>query len=108
MESLYTHKDLLSFDTRGQLKLNPRHQEVAGNPQKLSVRGHELDAQTMRLAVPVINLSIYVNPITAFVIKPAIIVKTLDGGVSISKGERNFFTSIYTVENSIEYCLLLH
>lgn len=91
MESLYTHKDLLSFDAKGQLKLNPRHQEVAGNSQKLSVRGHELDVQTMRLAVPVINLSIYVNPMTAFVIKPAIIVRTLGEGFSISRGEKEFF-----------------
>lgn len=38
------------------------------------VKGHTLSEKTMRIAVPVINISIYLNPTLSFLIKPAIVI----------------------------------
>lgn len=41
------------------------------------VKGHTLSEKTMRIAVPVINISIYLNPTLSFLIKPAIVIITI-------------------------------
>ncbi|XP_063972885.1 dihydroxyacetone phosphate acyltransferase [Diachasmimorpha longicaudata] len=70
-ESLNTHKNLLSFDLHNSLTLHDNYRDVKSGKIR-NVRGHDLDERTMKIAVPAINLGIYVNPIFAFFTKAAI------------------------------------
>lgn len=40
--------------------------------------GHSLSEQTMLLAVPAINIALYVNPVLSYLINGALIVMTID------------------------------
>ncbi|XP_046413908.1 dihydroxyacetone phosphate acyltransferase [Neodiprion fabricii] len=72
LDSLFTHRELLKFDSCGELMLMERHRESqASDPRK--VKGHVLTEKTMRLAVPAINMATYVNPSMAFLAKPALV-----------------------------------
>ncbi|XP_014205298.1 dihydroxyacetone phosphate acyltransferase [Copidosoma floridanum] len=69
LESLETHKDLIEVDAQNNLKLknNP-----ANFSQVQGFKGHALSDKTLRIAVPVINLMIYVNPVFAYLSLPAL------------------------------------
>lgn len=69
LESLQTHKNLIEIDPEQNLKLKNRH---VGVTQRKSVKGHPLREETLKFSVPVINLMIYVNPVFAYLSRPAI------------------------------------
>lgn len=83
-ESLRTHRDLIHLDSSSSseesgssnlLRLRSRHKNIAVSHLKVDkdensaeskgIKGHALSEETMRIAVPAINLSIYVNPVFA-------------------------------------------
>jgi hypothetical protein len=68
-ESLQTHKNLIELNSEKKLKLKNRHVNVT---QLKSVKGHLFSQETLKIAVPAINLMIYVNPVFAYLAKPAI------------------------------------
>lgn len=68
-ESLQTHRDLIDVDSENNLKLKSRH---VGVSQLKDVKGHTLSESTLRIAVPTINLMIYVNPVFAHLSKLAL------------------------------------
>ncbi|XP_011498867.1 PREDICTED: dihydroxyacetone phosphate acyltransferase [Ceratosolen solmsi marchali] len=68
-ESLQTHKNLMELNSEQKLKLKPRHNNVT---QLKNVRGFLLKQETLNIAVPAVNLMIYVNPVFAHLAKPAI------------------------------------
>ncbi|XP_015122459.1 dihydroxyacetone phosphate acyltransferase [Diachasma alloeum] len=70
-ESLNTHKNLLSFDSHNSLTLHGSYRDIKSGKIR-NVRGHNLDERTMKMAVPAINLGIYVNPTFALFTKPTI------------------------------------
>ncbi|CAK9815530.1 Dihydroxyacetone phosphate acyltransferase [Anthophora quadrimaculata] len=72
LNTLKPHEELLVFDALNILRLKERHRETKLK-SNTCVKGHTLSERTMRIAVPVINISIYLNPTLAFLIKPAIV-----------------------------------
>ncbi|XP_012151389.1 dihydroxyacetone phosphate acyltransferase isoform X2 [Megachile rotundata] len=72
LDSLKPHEELLVFDTLELLRLKERHKS-AKLKSNTRVKGHTLSESTMRVAIPVINISIYLNPTLSFLIKPAIV-----------------------------------
>ncbi|KAJ8673757.1 hypothetical protein QAD02_005019 [Eretmocerus hayati] len=75
IESLNTHKDLIEIDSEQNLRLRSRH---SGISQLRDIKGYPLMDQTLRIAVPAINLMIYVNPVFAYLSKSAITAVSLD------------------------------
>ncbi|KOC60947.1 Dihydroxyacetone phosphate acyltransferase [Habropoda laboriosa] len=71
LDTLKPHEELLMFDTLNILRLKERHRETKLK-SNARVKGHTLSERTMRIAIPVINISIYLNPALSFLIKPAI------------------------------------
>lgn len=69
LDSLKTHNNLLEIDFEQNLKLKNRH---TGVTQLKSIKGYPLSEKTLKIAVPVMNLMIYVNPVFAYLSKPAI------------------------------------
>lgn len=69
LESLKTHINLVDTDSFQNLRLRKRHTGVS---QIKSVKGHPLSEETLKIAVPSINLMIYVNPVFAYVSKMCI------------------------------------
>ncbi|XP_001599857.1 dihydroxyacetone phosphate acyltransferase [Nasonia vitripennis] len=69
LESLKTHNNLLEIDFEQNVKLKNRH---TGVTQLKNIKGYPLSEKTLKIAVPVINLMIYVNPVFAYLSKPAI------------------------------------
>ncbi|KAH0558126.1 dihydroxyacetone phosphate acyltransferase [Cotesia glomerata] len=76
-ESLFTHRNLLGFDSSGLLIIHGSHREIKSN-KTIRVKGHTLDDRTMSIAVPTINLAIYVNPIFAIFTKLSIAVLSIN------------------------------
>ncbi|XP_060831256.1 dihydroxyacetone phosphate acyltransferase [Bombus pascuorum] len=72
LNSLKCHEELLIFDASQILRLKERHRTTKLG-SNIRVKGHTLLERTMRIAVPVINISIYLNPALSFLIKPAIV-----------------------------------
>ena len=72
LDTLKPHEELLVFDTLKVLRLKKRH-KTRKLTSNISFKGHMLSETTMRIAVPVINISIYLNPTLSFLIKPAIV-----------------------------------
>nr|XP_034191306.1 dihydroxyacetone phosphate acyltransferase isoform X2 [Osmia lignaria] len=72
LDTLKPHEELLVFDTLKVLRLKKRH-KTTKLTSNICVKGHMLSETTMRIAVPVINISIYLNPTLSFLIKPAIV-----------------------------------
>ncbi|XP_058799802.1 dihydroxyacetone phosphate acyltransferase [Phymastichus coffea] len=66
LESLKTHRNLIEIDSLQNLRLRKRH---IGVSQIKSVKGHLLSEETLKIAVPSINLMIYVNPVFAYLSK---------------------------------------
>lgn len=79
LESLSPHDELIAFDSSNALRLKQRHKEIKPlrNVVDSNVKGHALSEATMRVAVSAINIAIYVNPILALLIKPALISATI-------------------------------
>ncbi|XP_008548281.1 dihydroxyacetone phosphate acyltransferase [Microplitis demolitor] len=76
-ESLNTHRNLLGFDSNGMLIIHGSQREIKSN-KTIRVKGHTLDDRTMSIAVPTINLAIYVNPIFAIFTKLSIAVLSIN------------------------------
>ncbi|KAL7298313.1 hypothetical protein TKK_0008662 [Trichogramma kaykai] len=68
LNSLQTHKDLLGIDSDQNIKIKDRH---IGGIQSKSIKGYSLKETTLKLAIPVINVMIYVNPVFAYLSRPA-------------------------------------
>ncbi|KAK2576266.1 hypothetical protein KPH14_005632 [Odynerus spinipes] len=76
LESLKTHSELLTFDESNMLSLKSSNIEM--NSEKYTnVKGHTLNKRTMAVAVPTINLTIYVNPVLFFLAKLGIVTATI-------------------------------
>ncbi|XP_043786567.1 dihydroxyacetone phosphate acyltransferase isoform X1 [Apis laboriosa] len=73
LDSLKCHEELLVFDISKTLRLKERYRTIKLK-NNIYVKGHTLSEKTMRIAVPVINISIYLNPTLSFLIKPAIVI----------------------------------
>uniref|UniRef100_A0A0C9RZE4 Gnpat_1 protein n=2 Tax=Fopius arisanus TaxID=64838 RepID=A0A0C9RZE4_9HYME len=67
-ESLNVHKNLLSFDSNNSLTLHETYRDIKSEKLR-NVRGHTLEERTMKIAIPAINLCIYVNPTFALFTK---------------------------------------
>ncbi|OAD62171.1 Dihydroxyacetone phosphate acyltransferase [Eufriesea mexicana] len=72
LDSLKPHEELLVFDASKILRLKERHRTTKLK-SNIRVKGHTLLERTMRVAIPVINISIYLNPTLSFLIKPAVV-----------------------------------
>lgn len=72
LNGLKSHEELLIIDTSNILRLKERHR-ITKLKNNTCIKGHTLLEKTMRIAVPVINISIYLNPTLSFLIKPAIV-----------------------------------
>ncbi|XP_017886674.1 dihydroxyacetone phosphate acyltransferase [Ceratina calcarata] len=71
--ALRPHQELIAFDASHALRLRERHRTTGGATAVARVKGHALSETTMRIAVPVLNLSIYLNPTLAFLMEPAVL-----------------------------------
>lgn len=89
LDSLKTHNNLLEIDFEQNLKLKNRH---TGLTQLKSIKGYPLSEKTLKIAVPVINLMIYVNPVFAYFSKPAIAALCIN---LPSKGKVLFFSLFF-------------
>ncbi|CAD6211932.1 GSCOCG00003905001-RA-CDS [Cotesia congregata] len=69
LKKLITHNGLLI--------IHGSHREIKSN-KTIRVKGHTLDDRTMSIAVPTINLAIYVNPIFAIFTKLSIAVLSIN------------------------------
>lgn len=70
------HKNLIDFDEEENLLL--KHDRVVlDNIDHSKLKGHQLDEETMTLAVPYVMLQIYVNPALHYLINSSIILKVL-------------------------------
>ncbi|XP_031826965.1 dihydroxyacetone phosphate acyltransferase [Nomia melanderi] len=72
LNALKTQEELLTLDPLEILRLKQRHR---GTKLQINTRikGHTLSEKIMQIAVPVINMSIYLNPTLSFLIKPAMV-----------------------------------
>lgn len=85
LESLFTHRQLVTFNSNGKLMLMERHRDSQTcDPKK--VKGHLLCERTMTLAIPAINVILNTNPSMAFLANPALVaVSVIESGVSRGK-----------------------
>lgn len=74
LNTLKPHEELIAFDESNILRLKERHRTSGTGTIVARVKGHALSEITMKIAVPVINISIYLNPTLAFLMEPAIVV----------------------------------
>lgn len=77
MESLEPHNELIALDSSNTLRLKQRHRR-SKPATTFNVKGHTLSELTMSVAVPAINIAIYVNPVLASLAKAALITVTID------------------------------
>ncbi|KAM0731773.1 Dihydroxyacetone phosphate acyltransferase [Formica fusca] len=77
LESLKPHNDLIVFDSSNMLKLKQRHKGIKLQDQS-NIKGHSLSERTMQIAVPAINIAIYINPALAFLVEAAFITATIE------------------------------
>jgi hypothetical protein len=64
------------FDSSNTLRIKQRHKGVVINNSK--IKGHPLSEKTMLIAVPAINISIYINPTFVFLVQIALITVTVE------------------------------
>lgn len=74
--SLETHSELLTIDESKILNLKNVYVEMK-TEKYTDIKGHNLNKRTMEVAVPAINLTIYVNPTLFFLAKLGIITATV-------------------------------
>lgn len=77
IKSLKPHDELIIFGPSNTLKLKQRHKGVKLQNQS-NVKGHFLSERTMQVAVPVINIAIYINPTLAFLAEITFITATIE------------------------------
>ncbi|XP_014470903.1 PREDICTED: dihydroxyacetone phosphate acyltransferase isoform X2 [Dinoponera quadriceps] len=77
LESLRPHDELIAFDSSNTLRLKQRHRASKQPTSASKVKGHFLSERTMLVAVPAINIAIYVNPVFAFLAKATLITVTI-------------------------------
>lgn len=98
MESLKPHDELIVFDSSNTLKIKQRH-KVTKQINYSNIKGYALSERTLQIAVPAINIAIYINPTLAFLAEMAIITATIgENGTQIGNGNTN----------SNEYCYLFN
>lgn len=84
LKSLKPHDELIVFDSFDTLKLKQRHKGLKlTNHSK--IKGHLLSERTMEIAVPAINIAIYINPTLVFLTEIAFITAAI-GESGIQKG----------------------
>lgn len=107
LNTLKCHEELLIFDASQILRLKERHRTTKLG-SNIRVKSHTLLERTMRIAVPVINISIYLNPALSFLIKPAII--TVAMGIEGSElGNIILYIQHVTYKNQTKlvcYCII--
>lgn len=77
LKSLKPHDELIVFDSSNTLKLKQRHKGIKLQDQS-NVKGYFLSERTMQIAVPAINIAIYINPTLAFLAEIAFITTTIE------------------------------
>lgn len=77
LESLKPHNELIVFDSSNILKLKQRHKGIKLQNQS-NIKGHSLSERTMQIAVPAINIAVYINPALAFLVEAAFITATIE------------------------------
>lgn len=88
MESLKIHKDLIFVDSTGRIRIKDRHR-IIENVDNKNVKGHNFSNETMRVAIPAINMSIYTNPTLAYFAKPALAAISINKDTHTSQGKFN-------------------
>ncbi|XP_014612469.1 PREDICTED: dihydroxyacetone phosphate acyltransferase [Polistes canadensis] len=74
--SLETHSELLKLDKSKVLHLQNTYTEIKSE-ENTNIKGHNLNKRIMEIAVPAINLTIYVNPTLYFLVKLGMITTTV-------------------------------
>ncbi|KAI4474198.1 hypothetical protein M0802_015698 [Mischocyttarus mexicanus] len=74
--SLETHSELLKLDESNVLHLQNTYIEMKSE-ENTNIKGHNLNKRIMEIAVPAINLTIYVNPTLYFLVKLGMITTTV-------------------------------
>lgn len=83
LESLKPHNELIVIDSSNTLRLKQRHKELKLTNYS-NIKGHLLSERTMQIAVPAINIAIYMNPTLTFLAKTALVTATIgEGGTQI-------------------------
>ncbi|GAB1869127.1 Dihydroxyacetone phosphate acyltransferase [Camponotus japonicus] len=77
LKYLKPHDELIVFDSSNTLKLKQRHKGIKLQDQS-NVKGYFLSERTMQIAVPAINIAIYINPTLAFLAEIAFITATIE------------------------------
>lgn len=77
LKSLKPHDELIVFDSSNTLKLKQRHKGIKLQDQS-NVKGYFLSERTMQIAVPAINIAIYINPTLTFLAEIAFITATIE------------------------------
>ena len=72
------------MDSNGKIKIKSRHR-VIENVDQRNIKGHNFADETMTIAIPAINLTLYVNPTLAYFAKPALAALSIDR-VKTTKG----------------------
>lgn len=76
LRSLETHSELLKLDKSKVLHLQNTYTEIKSE-ENTNIKGHNLNKRIMEIAVPAINLTIYVNPTLYFLVKLGMITTTV-------------------------------
>ncbi|KAF7411364.1 hypothetical protein HZH66_000260 [Vespula vulgaris] len=98
--SLETHSELLTLDESKMLNLKNTYVEIKSE-KYMNIKGHNLNKRTMEVAVPAINLTIYVNPTLFFLAKLGIITATVGlDSVHIDKAFERYEGCLY-IQNDL-------
>ncbi|XP_011692353.1 PREDICTED: dihydroxyacetone phosphate acyltransferase [Wasmannia auropunctata] len=76
LESLKPHDELIVVDSSNTLKIKQRHKGVK-QINYSNIKGHPLSERTLQVAVPAINIAIYINPTLIFLAQTAFITATI-------------------------------
>lgn len=95
LKSLKPHDDLIVFDSSNTLKLKQRHKGTKLQDQS-NIKGYFLSERTMQIAVPAINIAIYINPTLTFLAEIAFITITIE-----ENGTQNGITLFISYNNNI-------
>lgn len=86
------------------LIIHGSQREIKSN-KTIRVKGHTLDDRTMSIAVPTINLAIYVNPIFAIFTKLSIAVLSINSD-NLSQGKNNILFNLNFVNFEYFYAII--
>lgn len=102
LESLKPHDELIVFDPSNTLKLKQRHKASKLLNQSSNIKGHFLSERTMEIAVPAINVAIYINPTLTFLAETAFFAATIEENGTQSGN--NFY--LYMMQIIFNYLLI--